>query len=87
MLKIAHVLGLDIAKLKKFMNINVTKANVNEYGRFDNLSKTVDKGKAKVYFETLEGKSIPAFQLGIKIENLLKAFILSGGFDIDEPNR
>ena len=46
--------------------------------------KTVDRDKAKAYFEALEGTSIPAFRLSIKIEKLLKDFILRGGFDIDE---
>jgi type I restriction enzyme R subunit len=44
----------------------------------------VDRDKAKVYFENLEGESIPAFHLSIKIDKLLKDFILSGGFDINE---
>ncbi|NLV87608.1 MAG: hypothetical protein GX025_10410, partial [Clostridiales bacterium] len=61
-----------------------TEANINEYGRFDDLKKTVDRDKAKAYFETVEGSSIPEFRLSIKIEKLLKDFILSGGFDIDK---
>jgi type I restriction enzyme R subunit len=66
------------------MNAGVKEANINEYGRFDDLKKTVERDKAKAYFESVEGQSIPAFRLSIKIENLLRDFILSGGFDICE---
>lgn len=81
--QLANALGIDIPKLKNLMNVGVTEANINEYGRFDDLKKTVDRGKAKAYFEAVEGMSIPEFRLSIKIEKLLKDFIISGGFDID----
>ena len=84
--KISNAMGLDIENLKELMKSNITEANINEYGRFDIFKKTVDRDKAKAYFETLEGASIPTFQLSIKIENLLKKFIISGGFDINEDN-
>lgn len=81
--QLANALGIDIPKLKNLMNVGVTEANINEYGRFDDLKKTVDSGKAKAYFEAVKGMSITEFQLNIKIEKLLKEFIISGGFDID----
>ncbi|GAB1482249.1 hypothetical protein MASR2M78_10640 [Treponema sp.] len=59
-----------------------TTANINEFGRFDELKGTVDKRKAKAYFDRLEGADTAAFQVNIKLHNLLKKFILSGGFDI-----
>ena len=76
-------LGIDIPKLKNLLNAGITESNINEYGRFDDLKKTVDRDKAKAFFEALEGASLPAFRLSIKIEKLLKKFILSGGFDIN----
>ena len=81
--QLANALGIDIPKLRNLMNVGVTEANINEYGRFDDLRKTVDRGKAKAYFEAVEGMSIPGFPLSIKIETLLKDFIISGGFDIN----
>ena len=81
--KLANALGIDILKLENLMNVGITEANINEYGRFDDLKKTVDRGKAKAYFEAVEGRSISKLQLSIKIEKLLKDFIISGGFDID----
>lgn len=48
---IVQVLGLDESKLRSIMNTNVTESNINSYGRFDDLKSSVDKVKAKAYFE------------------------------------
>lgn len=72
---VAH-LGVDKAKLIALMNTHVTEANLNEYGRFDNLKATIDKQKAKAYFEELEGQPLPAFRVNIKAGGLLERFIL-----------
>jgi type I restriction enzyme, R subunit len=53
------LLGVDKAKLNALMNTHVTEANLNEYGRFDDLKTTIDRQKAKAYFETLEGTNAP----------------------------
>ena len=82
--QLANALGIDIPKLENLMNAGITEASINEYGRFDDLKKTVVREKAEEYFVSTEGAKVPAFRLSIKIEKLLKDFILSGGFDIDE---
>jgi len=81
---ISQTLGLDEAKLRKMMNSGITESNINEYGRFDDLKNTVDKNRAKEYFEKLEGKTIPAFKINIKVHNLLQKFIVKGGFEIED---
>jgi type I restriction enzyme R subunit len=81
---IAQLLGLGEAKLIALMNTNVTEANINEYGRFDELKATVDKQKAKAYFESVEGQTIPPFKVNIKTANLLQKFIIEGGFALEE---
>lgn len=78
---IASGLGLDQAKLITQVNTHVTDANLNEYGRFDDLRKTVDRQKAKAYFEGLEGKSLPMSRVNIKISQLLRDFLLRGGIE------
>ncbi|WP_430885145.1 type I restriction endonuclease subunit R [Fusibacter sp. JL216-2] len=82
--QLVSTIGVNISKLENLMNVGVNEANINEYGRFDDLKSTVDRDKAKNYFELLEGTTIPEFRLSIKIEKLLKEFILSGGFDIND---
>jgi len=44
------------------MNLGVTVATINEYGRFDELKATVDTAKAKEYFERLERHGHRAIQ-------------------------
>ncbi|WP_321849863.1 type I restriction endonuclease subunit R [Pseudomonas paraveronii] len=83
---IVKYLGIDADKLMALMNTRITEANLNEYGRFDELKATIDKQKAKVYFEALEGQSIPAFKVNIKAAHFLRAFIIQGGFELDSPS-
>lgn len=84
--RIAVILGLDEDKLRTMMSIHVTDANINEFGRFDALKATADKRIAKAYFESIEGKSIIPPKVPMKIDKLLRDFILRGGFDIALPD-
>lgn len=84
--RISVVLGLDEALLRAIMEIHITDANINAYGRFDGLKATADKQKSKEYFEAIEGKRIIPPKVPMKIDKLLRDFILRGGFDIELPN-
>ena len=64
------------------MNTGVSESNLNDYGRFDSLKNSVDKQKAKAYFEKLEGTKIPPFKINMKVHNLLKDFIINGGYEL-----
>ena len=79
---ISQLLGLDESKLRNMMNSGITASNINEYGHFDDLKNTVDKTKAKEYFEKLENTTFPSFKINIKVYNLLQKFIIDGGFEI-----
>ena len=65
------------------MNACVSESSLNEYGRFDDLVATVDKSKAKAYFEKLENTPIPPPKVNPKVSKLLREFVLSGGFEIE----
>jgi type I restriction enzyme R subunit len=78
--RISTMLGLDETKLRTLMASGVTEININEYGHFDELKNTVDKNKAKEYFEKLEGMTIPPFKINIRVHNLLQRFIIEDGF-------
>ena len=82
--QLVDALGVDASKLESLMGASVTEANINEFGRFDELKKTVDREKARGYYNAIEDTSIPEFRLSIKIEKLLKDFILRGGFNLIE---
>lgn len=75
----ANSLGLDETQLRTLLNSAVTEANINEFGRFDELKSTVDKDKAKAYFEALKDSSIPMSKVNMKVDAELRAFILSEG--------
>ena len=79
---IVKYLGIDAGKLIALMNTRITEANLNEYGRFDELIASIDKQKAKVYLEALEGQNIPAFKVNIKAADLLRTFIIQDGFEL-----
>ncbi len=83
--RLAVVLGLDEEKLRTMMEARITDANINEFGRFDALKATVDKKKAKEYFEAVEGGSIIPPKIPVKIDKLLREFILRGGVEIGLP--
>jgi len=70
------------SKLRSMMNTGVTAANINDFGRFDDLKSCVDKAKARAYFEELDGASIPVFRVNIRVDKLLQNFIISDGFDL-----
>ena len=82
--QLAEVLGVDEDKLQKLMSLGLTDSNINAFGRFDALKATADKQKAKAYFEKIEGKKIILPKVNNKIDLLLRKFILSGGFDIEQ---
>lgn len=73
---IATSFGLDEAKLRQLISAHVNENNINEFARFDALLNTVDKTKAKQYFEQEEAKAIPPFKVNVKVAGFLKEFIL-----------
>lgn len=83
--RLAEALGADEALLRRFMELDVTEANIDEYGRFEALRNSVDRAKAKAYFEALEGTKIILPRVMQKADTLLRSFILKGGFDVEMP--
>lgn len=83
--RVSLAVGVDEDTLRNIMSLRLNEANINEFGRYEELKKTVDKAKAKAYFEKTEGVKISPPKVNIKVDNLLREFILSGGFDIKMP--
>lgn len=83
--RLAMALGVDEDRLRAFMKLAVTASNLNEYGRFDALKNTIDKQKAKAYFEKLENTKLIPPKVMQKADKLLRNFILAGGFEIKMP--
>lgn len=72
---VVSALGLDKNLLTALMGDKVDEKNLNNFGRFDALKATVDKNKAKAYFEKQDGQAIPPFKLNMRIDKFLKQFI------------
>lgn len=80
--KLVKALGVNETKLKNMIDKHPEEANLNEFGMFDDLKSTVDKSKAKEYFEKLDETELTKVKVNQKTSKLLKEFILRGGFDI-----
>ena len=81
--RMADIFGMCEAKLREMMNLKLTEANINEYGRFDSLKATIDKVKARAFFEKQHGASMSSLQVNIQLDKLLRRFLLEGGFDVE----
>lgn len=80
--KFAETFGLDEDKLRSMMELNLNELNINEFGRLDDLKKSVDKQKARAYFESVEGTKVLPHKVNIRVDSLLRKFILSGGLEL-----
>ena len=81
--KIVMIFGLDENLLRELMKLRLTEANINEFGRFDKLIASVDRVKAKSYFEKVDGAMVSTFATSSKAAKLLREFLLKGGFDVE----
>ncbi len=84
--RFASVFGLDEEKLRNLMNLNLNENTINEFGRLDELKKSVDKTKARIFFEACEQTKLIPPKVNMKTDQFIRSFILSGGFEIDLPN-
>lgn len=83
--RIAIALGINENLLRNIMSLKLNENNLNEFGRYDELKKTVDKAVAKNYFEKIEGTKIIPPKVNVKVDKLLRDFIISGGYEIPMP--
>ena len=67
---LTYAFGLDESKLRNLLNSGVMEENINQYGHFDDLKNSVDKTKAKKFFEEREGMAIPPFKANVKNRRL-----------------
>lgn len=81
--KISTAFGLDENKLRGMMDAGLNASNINSYGKFKDLKQTINIDKAKEFFKKTEGKELSKLMVNVKVDELLKKFIIDGGFDID----
>lgn len=81
-INLVAIFDLNEELLRKIMSLNVTRQNINEFNRFENLKETVNRSKAKEYFEKKENKTFRSYEISKKIDEFLREFIISGGFEL-----
>lgn len=79
--RIVRRLGCYEKLLRTLLDKKVTEANYKEFGYFDELVASVDKGKAKKFFIVIERDSYRDYRLNMYISGYLKRFVISGGVD------
>lgn len=75
--------GLDETKLRNIMSLNLSASNINEFGRYDDVFKSFDKKKAKHFFDQTAENPLIAPKVNMKMDRLLREFILQGGFELE----
>jgi len=65
-----------VIKVTFIMNLNTSADNIDDFGRFATLKDSVNRKIAKSYIEKLEKTEISAFKLSLKIDEMLRGFIL-----------
>ena len=81
--RVAETFGVDECKLREMVSMQLNEINLNEYGRFDALKQSVDKERAKQYFDSIDRADYSKLIVNQKTSKLLREFILRGGFDIE----
>lgn len=61
---------------------DVSESNLNEFGRFDALKEPIDKRRSRASFEDVFVLKPSPFKANIKAVDLLKRFVLAGGFNV-----
>lgn len=80
--RFAQLFGFDEDKVRELILLRPTEANIDEYGKFQELMDTLDEDKAQIYFESRDNKKYPKPMIRVKADNLARKFIILGGIEI-----
>lgn len=74
--------GVDRGRLVELMYLSGLEADLNSHGRLDALKDSIDKGKARAFFEGVMGGPVRPRVVAREARGLLTRFIEDGGFDL-----
>jgi type I restriction enzyme R subunit len=80
--RFATLVGYDEALLRELVDKRLNLSNIDAYGQFDPLRESLNVDVAKKYFEDKYEKKVSVARARRDAENLVRDFILQGGFDI-----
>ena len=72
-----YALGIHISQ-------HLTEDGINRGGKLDAHMMTLDHTQAKAFLEHIADRPVPKSLVGIRAMKYVRAFILEGGFDIDQ---
>ena len=75
--------GLDKDLLNEMLRLRLTDKNLDEFGRFQRLKNSISLEKAKTYFQEKEGKSQTDFVVNLKLNKILRDYLISGKYDLE----
>lgn len=83
--RFADELGIDVELLRNAMSVVSSETDITNV-LLKPIKDSMNIDKAKSYFERLEKTSLPKYKVIVKADELLRKFILLGGFDIERPS-
>ena len=66
---------MDEDLLREIIRDKSSSSDINAFGRFDMLKKTVDRQKAKDYLESVIGEPVPVYKVMSKVDARIREFI------------
>ena len=75
---LAQNFGLDAELLKEMTDARLNENNIDEFGRYTRLKASVSPVLAKAYFQQREGAVLTPPKIRMKLDALLRNFILHG---------
>jgi len=82
--RVALAFGLNEEMLRCMKSRKVTEGNINEFGRFEMLKETADIRKVGEHFVRERGMKLPSSKLRMKLDALLRAFIINDAWNDGE---
>lgn len=75
--KLVENLGLDESLLREMIEARLTEHNIDEFGRYTRLKESVNRVLARAYFQREGGTPLTPPKLNMKLDALLRKFILT----------
>ena len=79
--RVVHRLGCNEEQLRDLLHRKVTETTIDDFGRFEDLVKSVDLGKARRFFTRVERTELKEVDLRMHIDEYLRMFLLNEGYD------
>lgn len=73
---LCELTGLNSVMLKEIASSEPNDQNINDHGRFDNLMKTLDKERSKVFLSRVTGEKVRPLSFLANMRKLVKTFLI-----------